>query len=409
MGFIVEHECPQCGAPVELEETNRLFHCPYCDVKNYLFARHYFRLVLPHKTSNKDIIWAPYMRFKGNVYLCSDTSINHRIVDITRLGAPFRELPMSLGFRPQALKMRFVTPDLAGSFLACSLSVDNVLDTVGKHISTLVSHDFFHWAYIGEALSLIYLPMYVEGNKVFDAVTNQLIAPIPGGREALEPGIEDNPRWQLNFMATICPNCGWSLEGEKDSVVLTCSNCNRVWEASDGRFVQVDFKTVQGKGTDNVYLPFWRIKAKSDGGIPINSYADFIRATNQPKAVQKSWENQDMYFWAPAFKIRPRIFLNLSRLMTITQKDFEMVEELPRENLYPVTLPHTEAAQSIKTTLANSMMLKKIMFPLLPKVSFDIEKSTLVYLPFDDAGFEIIQKDMRVSIQKKTLEFGRSL
>jgi hypothetical protein len=116
-----------------------------------------------------------------------------------------------------------------------------------------------------------------------------------------------------------------------------------------------------------------------------------------------------MCFWAPAFKIRPRIFLNLSRLMTIAQKDFEMVEELPRENLYPVTLPHTEAAQSIKTTLANSMMLKKIMFPLLPKVSFNIENSTLVYLPFNDAGFEIIQKDMHVSIQKKTLEFGRSL
>jgi len=349
------------------------------------------------------------MRFKGTVYLCRDISINHRIIDITRLGVPFKELSMSLGFRPQAMKMKFVTPDLAGSFLSCSLSVNNVLDTVEQHTSALVAHNYFHRAYIGEALSLIYLPMYLEGDKAFDAVTDQFIAHIPGGQEAVEPFIENNPRWQLNFMATICPNCGWNMEGEKDSAVLTCSNCDRAWEASDGRFVQVEFKTVPGKGTNNVYLPFWRIKAKSDGGILINSYADFIRTTNQPKAVQKSWENQDMYFWTPAFKIRPRIFLNLSRLMTIAQKDFEMVEELPRENLYPVTLPHTEAAQSIKTTLANSMMLKKIMFPLLPKVSFDIENSTLVYLPFDDAAFEIIQKDMHVSIQKKTLEFGRSL
>ena len=409
MAFIVEHECPQCGAPVELEETNRLLRCPYCDVKNYLFARNHFRLVLPHKASNKDIIWAPYMRFRGNVYLCRDVSIKHRVVDITRLGAPFRELPMSLGFRPQAMKMRFVTPDLAGSFLSCSLSVDNVLDTVGKHISTLVSHDFFHRAYIGEALSLICLPMYVEGNKVFDAVTNQLIAPIHGGREVFEPDIENNPRWQITFMATICPNCGWSLEGEKDSVVLTCSNCDTAWEAPDGRFVRVGFKTVPGSGKKTLYLPFWKICAKSAQGLEINSYADFIRVTNQPKVVQKHWENQEMSFWIPAFKIRPGIFLNLSRQMTIAQKDFKMAEEIPKDNLYPVTLPHSEAVQSIKITLANSIMRKKKMFPLLPQVSFTIGESTLVYLPFNDAGQEIIQEHMRISIHKKTLEFGRRL
>lgn len=409
MGFIVEHECPQCGAPVDLEETNRLLRCPYCDVKNYLFARNHFRLVLPHKASDKDIIWAPYIRFRGNVYLCRDVSIKHSVIDITRLAVPFRELPMSLGFRPQAMKMRFVTPDLSGSFLSCSLSVENALDTVGKHISTLVSRDFLHRAYIGETLSLIYLPMHVAGNRVVDAVTNQLIASIPGGREVFEPDIEDNPLWQITFMATICPNCGWSLNGEKDSVILTCSNCDTVWQAVDGRFVGVGFETVPGSGREALYLPFWKICAKSAEGLEINSYADFIRVTNQPKVVQRHWENQKMSFWIPAFKIRPGIFLNLSRQMTIGQKHFEAVEEIPRDNLYPVTLPHSEAVQSIKITLADSIMRKKKMFPLLPQVRFTIGDSKLVYLPFNDAGQEIIQEDMRISIHKKTLEFGRSL
>ena len=96
--------------------------------------------------------------------------------------------------------------------------------------------------------------------------------------------------------------------------------------------------------------------------------------------------------------------------MTIAQKDFKVVEEIPGDNnLYPVTLPHSEAVQSIKITLASSIMRKKKIFPLLPQVSFTIGESTLVYLPFNDVGQEIIQEHMRISIHKKTLEFGRRL
>ena len=165
-----------------------------------------------------------------------------------------------------------------------------------------------------------------------------------------------------------------------------------------------------GSGKKTLYLPFWKISSKSVQGLEINSYADFIRVTNQPKVVQKHWEKQEMSFWIPAFKIRPGIFLNLSSQMTIAQKDFKVVDEIPGDNnLYPVTLPHSEAVQSIKITLANSIMRKKKMFPLLPQVSFTIGESTLVYLPFNDAGQEIIQEHMRISIHKKTLEFGRSL
>ena len=85
------------------------------------------------------------------------------------------------------------------------------------------------------------------------------------------------------------------------------------------------------------------------------------------------------------------------------------MEEIPRDNLYPVTLPHSEAVQSVKITLANSIIRKKKMFPLLPQVNFIIGESTLVYLPFEDAGQELIQEHLRISINKKTLEFGRRL
>jgi len=408
MGFTVEQECPQCGAPIELEETDHLIRCPYCNVNNFLYARDYFRFLLPHKMSDKDILYAPYMRFKGNVYFCRGTSIGHRIVDITRQGTDFKHLPMSLGLRPQVLKMRFVTPDLNGSFLKCSLTVAEVLAKVERHALILGSGKLVHRAYIGEALSLIYLPLFVQQNKVFDAVTNRPIANMPQGEDIFAPAIDDKPRWQMAFMATICPQCGWNLDGERDSVALTCKNCDTVWEASEGKFIQVGFRVVPGRGKNSIYLPFWKISAR-DKGLKINSYADFIRLTNQPKVVQRHWENQDMAFWIPAFKIRPKVFLRLAKQMTVSQKDFEMEEEIPKKNLYPVTLPQSEAAQSMKITLASSGLIKKKIFPLLPQVSFTIEESTLVYLPFSDTGHEVIQEHMRVTINKNALKFGRHL
>jgi len=390
VGLTVEQECPQCGAPIGLEETDHLIQCPYCSVKSFLFAPDYFRLVLPHKAPDKDIIYAPYLRFKGNTYACQGQAIGHRIIDITHLGTPVKGLPISLGLRPQAMKMRFVTPDTAGSFLRCSLKMADVLSKVGKHTSG--TGQLFHRAYIGETVSLIYLPLFVQKETVFEF-----------GSTAEKP-----LRWKLTFMSTLCPQCGWNLEGDRDSVVLTCNNCNTAWGASEGKFVRVDLGVVPGQGDKTVYLPFWKITARAEG-IEINSFADFIRVTNQPKVVQEDWENQDMSYWCPAFKIRPRIFLRLLSQLTVSQKDFETDETIPRQGLYPVTMPQSEAAQSMKLALANSAMTKRDTFPMLPQVRFAIKDSILLYLPFTDKGHDMVQEQMGVSINKKSLEYGRHL
>lgn len=409
MGFIVEHECPQCGAPVDLEETYRILRCPYCEVKNLLFARDMFRFVLPYTAPGKDIFYAPYVRFKGIAYLCKDVTINHRIVDITRLGTPLTILPMSLGFRPQTLKMRFITPHDNSSFLTSSVTSDDILNTVGQHTSAFMSTRFVHRAYIGDVFSVIYLPLYVEKNTLYDAVTHECITFLPDGQEHFDSAVTVNPRWQIGFIATLCPNCGWDLDGDRDSVVLTCGNCNSAWEASDGKLVPVNCKTVIGGNDKTIYLPFWKINATSTQSLEFGTYADYIRTTNQPRVIQKEWERMDMSFWVPAFKIRPRIFLHLAKHMTLAQKDFEMKEEIPNVNAYPVTLPLSEAIQSMKVTLADSIMNKRMCFPLLPQVDLTIGDTALLYIPFDETGYEIIQEQMCVSVNKKALEFGRLL
>ena len=406
MAYAVEQECPQCGAPIGLEETDRVLQCPYCNVRSFLFPSDYYRLVLPHNAPDKEIIYAPYVRFKGNVYSCQGANIAYRIVDITHLGAPVKGLPMSLGLRPQAMKMKFVSKDTVGGFLTSSLGVADMLDIVEKLMPG--SGHAFHRAFIGETVSLIYLPLYLEKATLFDAILNRPIVKLSQSEEEDVSAAASHTKWRLTFMSTLCPQCGWDLDGERDSVVLTCSNCNTAWEPLEGRFSRVGVVVLPAEGPKTVYLPFWRIAASATG-IEINSFADFIRVTNQPKVVQKEWEDQQMSYWCPAFKITPTIFVRLISQTTIMPKDFAMEQAVPKHGLHPVTMPRSEAVQAMKLTLAGSALTKKDTFPLLPQVDFAVKDSTLVYLPFEDKGPDFVQPRMLLSINKKALEYGRYL
>jgi hypothetical protein len=327
-------------------------------------------------------------------------------VDITQLGTSVKGLPISLGLRPQAMKMKFVSKGTAGSFLESSLGVTDMLDIVGQ--KTPGSGQLFHRAYIGETVSLIYLPLYVEKETLFDAILNRPIVKLSQSEEEFLSSGMSHTKWSLFFMSTLCPLCGWNLDGERDSVVMTCSNCNTAWEALEGKFANVSLEVLPEEGKKIVYLPFWRITASATG-IEINSFADFIRVTNQPKVVQEEWEDQEMSYWCPAFKIRPTIFVRLISQLTITPKDLKMEQVVPKEGLHPVTMPRSEAVQSLKLTLAGSALTKKDTFPLLPQVGFSMKDSTLVYLPFEDKGHDFVQPRMHVSINKKALEYGRHL
>jgi hypothetical protein len=306
------------------------------------------------------------------------------------------------------MKLRFVTPDTEGSFLSFSLKAADILAKAGNLSAASTTGEIFHRAYIGETLSLIYLPLYAEENRLIDAVLNRPIARIPGGTEVFNPVVMENPRWKIIFMAMLCPQCGWNLEGERDSVVLLCNSCDTAWEAREGKFIRIGYRVVKGKAEDSVYLPFWKISATAKG-VEINSIADFMRVTNQPRVPRDEWEKHMMSFWSPAFKIRPRVFLNLSRQFTISQKQFETEASIPKKNLYPVTLPRTEAIQSMTITLASSALNKKKVFPHLSRIRFSIKETTLVYLPFIDKGHEMIQDHMGISINKSALAFGRKL
>ena len=411
MGLTIEPECPQCGAPVAIDELDRLLSCPYCGVRSFLFTRDYFRLVLPHNGSRQDLIYAPYLRFKGAVYYCQGTGVKYRLLDITNVGTELAGLPFSLGFRTQGPKLKFITPETKGAFLKFNLEPDKILERASRISASATVEPLLYRAFIGEVLSLIYFPMYLENNKLVDAVLNKPVLSLGRDINILELTTK-NPQWKLGALATVCPQCGWDLKGEKDSVVLTCSNCNIGWSASEEKFTRVEIRSIPAKEGETINLPFWKIPVIMEGaGIKINSYADFIRQTGclATKNVLPEWESEQPTFFIPAFKIEPKIFLYLANRLSIALRAAETVETIPETNVFPVTLPQHEAIESLRIVFASATKdkFKKTIYPALPELKIEPKSVMLVYLPFTETSMGLIQQQASVAFSKAVLRIGR--
>jgi hypothetical protein len=165
---------------------------------------------------------------------------------------------------------------------------------------------------------------------------------------------------------------------------------------------------MEGPGEISHYLPFWRMKARIEG-IKLDTYADLIRIGNLPKAITPAFEETPLYFWSPAFKINPAMFLRWARQMTISQPAEKTGDSLPNASLYSVTLPLSEVAESIMITIADIVTDKRRVYPLLPQIRISLDECLLVYHPFVENRNELVHANMRFSFDKKSLAFGTGL
>lgn len=392
-----------------LEETDRLFACDFCKVKSYLMPSGVFRYLLPHSApDDKKLIYTPYWRFKGMLFSTVSNGVKHRFIDVSQQAISTPYFPPSLGLRSQAMKLKFVTAKTAGHFLSPTVSHENMLDTFDERFGATLPKPIYHQAHIGETLSLIYAPFYINQDKIYDAVLNRPIAPGLPKDFSIDAYKGGKPRWPLGFISTLCPNCGWDLTGNRDSLALLCNNCNSIWNPSKKGLKQINFAFIPGKGEGLVYLPFWRFKVDING-LELHSYADLVRVANLPKAVQPGWEETEFRFWAPAFKVRPQNFVNLERNITLSQPQDKLVTDIPKERLYPVNLPLREALESLKTGLASFVKPPRTMLPLIPDVEIQPKSFLLVYIPFNEGHHEYINEPYAMSINKNQLALSKNL
>jgi len=406
--ILIEHQCPQCGAPAVLKETDRLFSCQFCRVNSYLLQDGFFRYMLPNAApKTKNLVFFPYWRVKGMLFSCVDSGIEHKFIDVSHQAVKSRYFPNSLGLRSQALKLNFVTPEISGYFLKPTFSLKKVMDIFQDRFNKSLSSSVFQQSHVGDTVSLIYSPFYKE-EKIYDAVLNKAVSTIaPDDFETASlPG--GSPNWHTQFIPTLCPGCGWDMEGRRDALVLNCKNCNSLWKPTKNGFKQLNFSIMQTKEENITYLPFWRIKADVSG-ITLKSYADLVRVANLPKAIQRNWEDKEFRFWSPAFKVRPRVFIRLGRSITLSQPMEKMHRELPDARIYPVTLPIKDAIESLSINLASFMKPQEDLFPLLKDISIKAESYILVYIPFVEQHLEFVQPTLFLTLNKNQLSLASNL
>lgn len=360
---------------------------------------------MPAKLEGEQVL-APYLRFRGTEYYCDKKEVGYRIVDFTQLGLPMKSLPQSLGVRPQALKLKFADKG-QGRFLKNFLTLPQAVAQTRKTFGALRPLDIVHRAYIGETVSRVYLPLTIQEGQLFDAVSGEMIGKLPGDRDIFAPAYDIEANWQPHFIPAVCPRCGWNLDGETDAIALSCSACETLWEIRDGKISGLDYQVMPGGQKACLYLPFWKM-APEFAGIEMVSYAQFLRLTNQPVVVRSEWEKRKLFFWTPAFKVRPKTYLRLAKQLTVSQKEFEPQLILPKR-LHPVTLPVAEAIESLKIVLASATCNKKNILPILADISCKVHKCNLVYLPFSVGHHELMQEQLKIHINNKVLEFSRYL
>jgi hypothetical protein len=409
----IEHACPQCGAPVVLEETDHLLVCGHCRVKLYLSSDRCFSYLLPPAASvSGEVFLAPYWRVKGMMFGCQGHEIGQKVIDASFQAGELKCLPISLGFRPQAMRLRFVLAKTPGRFLRAVLPLGQVRGVLQNNVlaseGDAAPATRLYQAFLGETVSTIYAPFILRDNILHDAILDRPVCSLnESGLEMLRsatPASED----RLHFVATLCPYCGWDLQGDKDSLVLVCNNCSSAWQAALAAMERVAVEVLPGGGAQSIHLPFWRIKAPLEG-IALRTYADLVRLANLPKAIQAEWEDVDCHLWSPAFKVRPKAFLQIARAITLAQPQGSQPGVLPKGEIYPVTFAAGEALEAIKIILAQIAVAKSHVFPLLSQIRIGSPEITLTYLPFTAHPNEFIQEQFNFSIDRSTVQLGKKL
>jgi hypothetical protein len=107
--------------------------------------------------------------------------------------------------------------------------------------------------------------------------------------------------------------------------------------------------------------------------------------------------------------VRPRVFLQLGRHITLSQPEREMDGELPKTRIHPVTLSIEDSVASLTLNMAGFMKPEKDMFPLLKDITIKPKRYLLIYIPFVDQYQEYVQPELCLAVNKNQLSFASNL
>ena len=408
----IEHQCPQCGAPVSLEETERLFACSHCKVRLYIASDSILRYYLPPVRFEEPVVYVPYWRTKGIDFTCRASGITTGVIDRTSLAHRSSCFPHSLGVRTQALTLRFVGRTVEKALLQPSIDLGDTHEEAPAPVTlpdrSFISDPVLFRVAMREVESLIYSPVGFQGDTLRDAIDGKNL-----GRQINEALSEIHSRNEaqdeVSFIPTLCPNCGADLIGEKESIMLFCASCQQAWKVAGGALQSERVAFLPGaKGAR--YLPFWAVQAHLEGIEDIDD-----RLFIDPVKTGRQWsrriylDDPGFSFWLPAFKVNPSIFLTLAERATVAQPALNDAIADMRDDLYPVTLPAGEAVKLAKVIATLLVGTPETVHPFFDRVTAKPDEAQLCFIPFSFSGYELVQEEMRMSVFPNALKYGRNL
>ena len=340
------------------------------------------------------------------LFFCGPSGVKNRFVDVSHQAIATHHFPISVGVRSQAMKLRFLTQDIEGQFIKPQQDLDQIINNFERRFGRSLPKPILHHAHIGETVSMIYSPFYVK-DKLYDAILNKPISTLPEDFN-MEDFLVDRPQWHIRFVSTLCPHCGWNLQGQRDALVLTCKNCDSAWYPVGKKLKQLKYAQIPGNGDNTIYLPFWRIRSDIKG-IDLTTYADLIKVANLPKVITDKANERPFRFWIPAFKVRPQVFLRLASHVTLSQPSQNIKSEIPATRMHPSTLPVEEAIESLMITLAEFTKPRRTFMERIADIHVAAKSFSLIFIPFNEHHHEFIQPDFQLAINKNVLALSKSL
>jgi hypothetical protein len=304
-------------------------------------------------------------------------------------------LPVSLGLRTQTRPLKFIRRGLEGAFTTPDISRQAALDQISGGDGDKT--------YIGEILSLIFMPFFRNNGKMVDGLSGQALdMPMPdcvSGRKS-----PDHP---LSFTPCLCPDCGWDLTGRTDSLVLSCKNCTSFWLIREEKLNRVSATFAEEGPKTIILLPFWQLQV-SFNRATWSTQADLMRLANVPRQITQDQEKQVLEFYIPAFRISPKLFLRLAKQITLSGISLGRVGKIPGAELYPVDLPLEEGVQAVLPVLRTLAAQRKEVLEVLKTEKLGLTAFGLAYLPFLSSGNDYVQDELGIGFQKNALQPGAS-
>jgi hypothetical protein len=397
---------------VHLGEADRLLACPFCRARLALWPGEFFRYwIAPAAAAGDEVLLAPYWRLRGLDCALRPYVVRERLLDATFPAVGETCLPATLGLRPQAMSLRFVTSRTPAFLLAPDRGLAEALAGTAD-LSRLADEAVegappLHREFVVETASLIYTPLVVRDGRVLDALLMRELPGCSGQAEGLLERVDRGRRRGLKFFAALCPECGRDLVGDPRSVVFLCRSCRTGWQGSPGGLQRVPADALRA-APGTVLFPFWRLRA-TISAFSLRTGGELARFANLSPGVTKGAGADPLWFWVPAFPIAPGPFLRVARQLTVAQLplDAEIPEGAAWGSVQSATIEAAKAFGAVKVLLAQLGQPRKEVFPLIPTIETTLEEARLALLPFAQSAGDWIQPHTGAAIARATLRPGR--